>query len=85
MREFIEAVEKMRNAQKAYFKFRNRSDLIEAKRLEAEVDQFLKNLHQLPPGLLLNKGRSCAQCNHDEWVHYAYWAHTVGADHEFIP
>lgn len=44
MHEFIELVHKMRAAQKAYFKFQNRSDLIEAKKLEAEVDRALQTL-----------------------------------------
>lgn len=41
MTEFIELVRRMRAAQKAYFKFRNISDLRESKRLEGEVDHWI--------------------------------------------
>ena len=36
-------VAKMRRAQKAYFKDRKQSNLIEAKKIEAEVDKALKD------------------------------------------
>lgn len=42
--EFIELVRQMRNAQRAYFKYMNVKDLIEAKRLEAQVDRALAPL-----------------------------------------
>jgi len=42
MNEFAELVAKMRAAQRRYFSQRDRDTLIESKRLEAEVDRFLK-------------------------------------------
>ena len=33
----------------------------------------------------LRPSRNCAQCGFDEWMHYAYWKHPIGADHEFVP
>ena len=39
--QFIELVRQLRAAQKAYFKDRKQSDLIEARKLEREVDQAL--------------------------------------------
>lgn len=37
--DFMEMVEKMRNAQKAYFKNRNHDNLVIAMKLEREVDE----------------------------------------------
>lgn len=39
--EFLELVRRLRAAQKAYFKDRKQSDLIESKKLEKQVDQAL--------------------------------------------
>jgi len=42
--EFADKVRTMRRYQKQYFKERKKEDLIESKRLEAQVDQFLAGL-----------------------------------------
>lgn len=42
--EFKDKVSLMRRYQKQYFKERKKEDLIESKRLEAQVDQFLVGL-----------------------------------------
>lgn len=44
--EFKEAVKKMREAQKEFYKARTRSNLAEAKRLEKVVDEMLKKLEE---------------------------------------
>lgn len=41
MNEFIELVREMRNAQKEYFKTRDKSVLLKSKELERKVDSFL--------------------------------------------
>ena len=41
MKEFIELVREMRNAQKEYFKTRDKSVLLKSKELERKVDAFL--------------------------------------------
>lgn len=41
MNEFIELVREMRNAQKEYFKTRDRGVLLKSKELERKVDSFL--------------------------------------------
>jgi hypothetical protein len=46
--EFVDLVRKMREAQKAYFKGRQQSNLIASKMLEATVDKALKELSQQP-------------------------------------
>ena len=38
---------------------------------------------KLPPGILPNKQRPCEKCAKPEWMHYACWANSVGADHPF--
>lgn len=40
--EFIALVDRMRNAQRRYFRTRDRADLEESKRLECEVDAECK-------------------------------------------
>lgn len=42
--DFIDLVARMRAAQRQYFKTRERADLIESKRLEAEVDKVIVRL-----------------------------------------
>ena len=42
MRQFVQLVGDMRAAQKRYFKERTQSALYESKRLEKEVDEWLK-------------------------------------------
>jgi len=44
MTEFIELVQKMRDAQRLYFKTREQPHLLESKRIEGEVDRWLKTL-----------------------------------------
>lgn len=44
MKEFLELVEKMRQAQKDYFKTRHHGIMIRAKKLEQEVDKQLEQL-----------------------------------------
>ena len=44
MHEFIKLVKTMRAAQKVYFRTRDRADLIDSRRLEAEVDRAIKTL-----------------------------------------
>ena len=44
MKEFIELVREMRNAQKEYFKTRDKNVLQRSKELEREVDSFLAQL-----------------------------------------
>jgi hypothetical protein len=39
--EFVKLVEEMRQAQKGYFKTRERADLFNSKALEKEVDRWL--------------------------------------------
>jgi len=39
--DLVSMVRKMREAQRAYFRNRSRSDLYEAKRLETEVDKIV--------------------------------------------
>lgn len=41
MNEFIELVREMRNAQKEYFKTRDKNVLLKSKELERKVDSFL--------------------------------------------
>lgn len=41
MNEFIELVREMRNAQKEYFKTRDKNVLLKSKELECKVDSFL--------------------------------------------
>lgn len=41
MNKFIELVREMRNAQKEYFKTRDKSALLKSKELERKVDSFL--------------------------------------------
>lgn len=41
MNEFIELVREMRNAQKEYFKTRDKNILLKSKELERKVDSFL--------------------------------------------
>ena len=42
--EFVDAVRRMRAAQKQYFKTKDYASLCEAKKLEANVDKILKSL-----------------------------------------
>lgn len=42
LEDFIETVRKLRQHQKAYFKDRKQSDLIEARKLEKHVDRALE-------------------------------------------
>ena len=42
MKDFLLLVEEMRRAQRAYFRLRTYENLQESKRLEAEVDAWLK-------------------------------------------
>ncbi len=44
LRQLIILVDAMRKAQKAFFKTRNNLDLMKSKRLEADVDKFLKEV-----------------------------------------
>lgn len=46
MKEFEELVKKMRKAQKDYFRFRTSSELRLAKKLEAQVDDYLKQIDE---------------------------------------
>lgn len=48
--EFASLVARMREAQKKYFRCRQQSVLLDAKKLEAEVDKFLRDLSS-PPSL----------------------------------
>ena len=41
MKQFIELVREMRNAQKEYFKTRDKDVLLKSKELERKVDSFL--------------------------------------------
>lgn len=51
--DFTELVKKMRNAQKDYFKYRRKETLIEAKRLEKQVDDLLAgDFVTVRPGVL---------------------------------
>ena len=43
-KEFYDAVVKMREAQKEYFKYRLSSDLNKSKRLEKEIDDEIKRV-----------------------------------------
>ncbi len=45
--DLVVLVRKMREAQKAYFRNRSRSDLYEAKQLETEVDKIIGKPAQL--------------------------------------
>ena len=58
--DFIDLVRRMRAAQKAFFKKRKQSDLIESKRLEKEVDQTLDAIANetdtLQPSLFKEEG-----------------------------
>lgn len=49
--EFIKTIQEMRNAQKEYFKTRDRVSLAKSKELEREVDNMLSNLAPNKPGL----------------------------------
>lgn len=42
VQDFVEKVEKMRQMQKEYFKTRDKNILIACKKLESEVDNFIK-------------------------------------------
>jgi len=42
--EFVDAVRRMRTAQKQYFKTKDYASLREAKKLESEVDKMLKSV-----------------------------------------
>ena len=42
--EFVDAVRRMRAAQKQYFKLKDYTSLYEAKKLEAEVDKMLRSI-----------------------------------------
>ena len=44
-KEFYDAVVKMREAQKEYFKYRLSSDLNKSKRLEKEIDDEIKRIN----------------------------------------
>lgn len=44
MKEFVELVREMRNAQKEYFKTRDKNVLQRSKELERKVDSFLAQL-----------------------------------------
>ena len=52
-KEFYDAVVKMREAQKEYFKYRLSSDLNKSKRLEKEIDDKIKRVNKA----LENKGQ----------------------------
>lgn len=52
-KEFHDAVVKMREAQKEYFKYRLSSDLNKSKRLEKEIDDEIKRVNKA----LENKGQ----------------------------
>ena len=55
MEEFIQKVAAMRRAQRDYFKSRDRYNLREAKRLEAEVDAELSAMDKQPaPEMKIN-------------------------------
>lgn len=43
-KEFVSLVEKMRKAQKDYFKGRDRTDLDKSRQLERSVDKFITEL-----------------------------------------
>ena len=43
MNKFIRLVAEMRAAQRMYFKFKDRATLVEAKKLETEVDRVIKD------------------------------------------
>lgn len=45
-REFYEAVVKMRNAQREYYKFKSHSNLVKAKRLEKVVDDEIVRVNE---------------------------------------
>ena len=54
--EFVRIVEKMRNAQKRYFRIRGNSELNVSKALEKQVDDEIKDYHRrraekMQPGL----------------------------------
>lgn len=49
--EFIKKVQEMRNAQKEYFKTRDRVSLAKSKELERKVDNMLSNLAPNKPNL----------------------------------
>jgi hypothetical protein len=49
--EFIKTIQEMRNAQKEYFKTRDRVSLAKSKELERKVDNMLSNLAPNKPGL----------------------------------
>lgn len=49
--EFIKKVQEMRNAQKEYFKTRDRVSLAKSKELERKVDNMLSNLVPNKPNL----------------------------------
>lgn len=45
-REFYDAVVKMRNAQREYYKFKSRNNLVKAKRLEKVVDDEIVRVNE---------------------------------------
>jgi hypothetical protein len=45
MKEFIELVREMRNAQKEYFKTRSKDALNRSKELERKVDNYLQSIN----------------------------------------
>ena len=49
--EFNKTIQEMRNAQKEYFKTRDRVSLAKSKELERKVDNMLSNLAPNKPGL----------------------------------
>lgn len=49
--EFIKTIQEMRDAQKEYFKTRDRVSLAKSKELERKVDNMLSNLAPNKPGL----------------------------------
>ena len=49
--EFIKTIQEMRNAQKEYFKTRDRVSLAKSNELERKVDNMLSNLAPNKPGL----------------------------------
>ena len=51
MDEFVKTVQEMRNAQKEYFKTRDKAILAKSKELERKVDNMLSNLVPNMPNL----------------------------------
>ncbi len=51
MDEFIKTVQEMRNAQKEYFKTRDKATLAKSKELERKVDNMLSHLAPNMPNL----------------------------------